>query len=101
MSQFTFLQGEWAAVSEAAAKAEAAVYADPRTVCFYARRALELAVSCFSRRRGGRSTRPASGRERQRGDRNRAALAVARKLVSFLPARDRRQTPFAVEPIVQ
>lgn len=45
MSQFTFLQGEWAAVFEAASKAEAAVYADPRTACFYARRALELAVS--------------------------------------------------------
>jgi len=31
MSQFAFLQREWAAVFEAAAKAEAAVYADPRT----------------------------------------------------------------------
>ena len=45
MSQFTFLQREWAAVFEAASKAEAAVHADPRTACFYARRALELAVS--------------------------------------------------------
>lgn len=45
MSQFTFLQREWAAVFEAASRAEAAVYADPRTACFYARRALELAVS--------------------------------------------------------
>ena len=45
MSQFTFLQGEWAAVFEAASKAEASVHADPRTACFYARRALELAVS--------------------------------------------------------
>ncbi|MFO0700222.1 MAG: DUF4145 domain-containing protein [Nitrospira sp.] len=44
MSQFTFLQHEWAAVFEAASKAEAAVRADPRTACFYARRALELAV---------------------------------------------------------
>jgi len=44
VSQFTFLQREWAAVFEAAAKAEAAVNADPRTACFYARRALELAV---------------------------------------------------------
>jgi type I restriction enzyme, R subunit len=43
-SQFTFLQREWAAVFEAASRAEAAVYADPRTACFYARRALELAV---------------------------------------------------------
>jgi type I restriction enzyme R subunit len=44
MSQFTFLQCEWPAVFEAAAKAEEAVRADPRTACFYARRALELAV---------------------------------------------------------
>lgn len=45
MSQFTFLQREWTAVFEAAVKAEAAVHSDPRTACFYARRALELAVS--------------------------------------------------------
>jgi type I restriction enzyme R subunit len=44
VSQFIFLQREWAAVFEAASKAEAAVHADPRTACFYARRALELAV---------------------------------------------------------
>jgi len=44
MSQFTFLQREWAAVFEAASKAENAVHADPRTACFYARRSLELAV---------------------------------------------------------
>ncbi len=45
MSQFTFLQREWTAVFEATSKAEAAVHTDPRTSCFYARRALELAVS--------------------------------------------------------
>jgi type I restriction enzyme R subunit len=45
MSQFAFLLREWAAVFEAASKAETAVHADPRTACFYARRALELAVS--------------------------------------------------------
>src|SRR5258706_796906 len=45
MSQFAFLQREWSAVSDAAGKAEAAVHADPRTACFYARRALELAVA--------------------------------------------------------
>src|SRR5712664_3637897 len=44
MSQFAFLQREWAAMFEAASKAAAAVHADPRTACFYARRALELAV---------------------------------------------------------
>ena len=37
-------------------------------------------------------------RERQRGDYNRATLAVARKLVAYLMAVDRRQTPFAPEP---
>jgi type I restriction enzyme R subunit len=45
MSQFIFLQHEWPAVFEAASQAEAAVHADPRTACFYARRALELAVN--------------------------------------------------------
>ena len=45
MSNFAFLQAEWPAVHEAAVKAEAAVYADPRTACFYARRTLELAVA--------------------------------------------------------
>src|SRR5882724_5560375 len=44
-SNFAFLQAEWPEVYGAAAKAEAAVYPDPRTACFYARRALELAVS--------------------------------------------------------
>lgn len=45
MSQFTFLQREWAAVFEAASKAEAMVSVDPRTACFYAHRTLELAIS--------------------------------------------------------
>lgn len=45
MSQFTFLQREWAALFEAASKAEGAVRTDPRTACFYARRALELTVN--------------------------------------------------------
>ncbi|WP_447603540.1 DEAD/DEAH box helicase family protein [Nitrospira sp. Nam80] len=44
MSQFNFLQREWAAIFEAATNAEAAVHADPRTACFYARRALELSL---------------------------------------------------------
>jgi hypothetical protein len=35
MSQFTFPQREWAAVFEAGSRAEAAVYSDPRTACFY------------------------------------------------------------------
>ncbi len=45
MSQFAFLEHEWTTVFEAASKAEAAIHADPRTACFYARRALELAVN--------------------------------------------------------
>lgn len=44
MSQFAFLRQEWDAVYDAARRAEAAVHGDPRTACFYARRALELAV---------------------------------------------------------
>lgn len=44
-SHFTFLRAEWPAVYEAAVKAEQAVFADARTACFYARRALELAVA--------------------------------------------------------
>ncbi len=44
MSQFLFLDGEWPEVSAAAARAEALAHTDPRTACFYARRALELAV---------------------------------------------------------
>jgi type I restriction enzyme R subunit len=45
MSQFNFLEREWSSVFDAAVKAEMAVQADPRTACFYARRALELAVA--------------------------------------------------------
>jgi len=45
MSHFGFLQAEWPALFEATAKAELLVHADPRTACFYARRALELAVA--------------------------------------------------------
>jgi type I restriction enzyme R subunit len=45
VSQFSFIQREWAAFFDAASRAEAAVHADPRASCFYARRALELAVS--------------------------------------------------------
>src|SRR6185437_10662133 len=41
---FAFLHREWPTVFEAASKAEEVVQADPRTACFYARRALELAV---------------------------------------------------------
>src|SRR5947209_2991924 len=44
MPHFGFLQPEWPTIFIAAAKAEAHVYPDPRTSCFYARRALELAV---------------------------------------------------------
>jgi type I restriction enzyme R subunit len=42
---FAFLQTEWPAVHDAATRAAAAVHPDPRAACFYARRALELAVA--------------------------------------------------------
>src|SRR5437773_4373204 len=45
MSHFSFLQRDWPTVFEAAGKAESAVRTDPRTACFYARRALELSVA--------------------------------------------------------
>jgi type I restriction enzyme R subunit len=45
VSNFAFLQPEWVTLHESARKAERLVYADPRASCFYARRALELAVS--------------------------------------------------------
>jgi type I restriction enzyme, R subunit len=44
MSNFAFLQSEWADINEPATKAEALASPDPRSSCFYARRALELAV---------------------------------------------------------
>jgi type I restriction enzyme, R subunit len=45
MSQFAFLKLEWPDVYEAATRAESAVHPDPRTACFYSRRALELLVA--------------------------------------------------------
>lgn len=45
MSNFAFLQAEWGLVFESAQKAEHHAHADARSACFYARRALELAVS--------------------------------------------------------
>ena len=45
MSNFAFLQAEWPLLYEPALRAEAAVHADARAACFYARRALELAVA--------------------------------------------------------
>lgn len=45
MSQFDFLSSEWKELHESATKAESLAIPDPRTACFYARRALELAVN--------------------------------------------------------
>ncbi len=45
MSNFDFLESEWATIHEAAEKAESLAIPDPRTACFYSRRALELAVA--------------------------------------------------------
>jgi len=44
LTNFTFLQSEWPALSADAQKAEMLVVPDPRTACFYARRTLELVV---------------------------------------------------------
>jgi hypothetical protein len=44
VTHFAFLKPEWPDVCEAASKAEATANPDPRTGCFYARRALELLV---------------------------------------------------------
>ncbi len=44
MSNFEFLRAEFVAVAEAAGKAEELAHWDPRAACFYARRALEVAV---------------------------------------------------------
>ncbi|MGE3799810.1 MAG: DEAD/DEAH box helicase family protein [Candidatus Kapaibacterium sp.] len=44
-SNFSFIHSEWPLVFEAANKVELLVYPDPRAACFYARRALELAVA--------------------------------------------------------
>ena len=44
-SNFQFLCAEWPEVFEAATKTESLIYPDARGACFYARRALELAVN--------------------------------------------------------
>ncbi|MBI3892854.1 MAG: DUF4145 domain-containing protein [Candidatus Wallbacteria bacterium] len=44
MSNFAFLTPEWPIIHEAASRAESLAYPDPRSACFYARHALELAV---------------------------------------------------------
>ncbi|MDP5184892.1 DEAD/DEAH box helicase family protein [Blastococcus sp. BMG 814] len=41
---FAFLRAEWPQLAEEAARAEHNTFGDPRAACFYARRALELAV---------------------------------------------------------
>ncbi len=45
MSNFSFLAHEWPEILEAADRAEASIQTDPRTSCFYARRATELIVN--------------------------------------------------------
>ncbi|WP_137890932.1 DEAD/DEAH box helicase family protein [Ramlibacter sp. 2FC] len=53
-SNFSFLHAEWPALHVEVLKAEQAALADPRTACFYARRALELAVAWLYQAEGGR-----------------------------------------------
>lgn len=43
-SNFTFLKGEWPGLHDEATKAETLAHPDPRSSCFYARRALEISV---------------------------------------------------------
>ncbi len=45
MNPFVFLQAEWPDVFDAASRAASSAHPDPRVACFYARRALELAVT--------------------------------------------------------
>ena len=45
MNPFAFLQAEWPDVFDAATRAASSAHPDPRVACFYARRALELAVT--------------------------------------------------------
>src|SRR5207247_367046 len=44
MSNFGFLEDEWPEIYEVAVKAESALTIDPRSTCFFARRAVELIV---------------------------------------------------------
>jgi type I restriction enzyme, R subunit len=44
VSNFDYLLPEWHALFEAASRAEGTCHGDPRTSCFYARRALELTI---------------------------------------------------------
>jgi len=45
VSNFSFLAHEWPDILDAADRAEASIQTDPRTSCFYARRATELIVN--------------------------------------------------------
>ncbi|MCT6775392.1 DEAD/DEAH box helicase family protein [Streptomyces sp. CS7] len=49
MSNFSFLQAEWPGLYDEALRAERIAVADPRASCFYARRALEVAVTWLYR----------------------------------------------------
>jgi hypothetical protein len=45
MSNFDFLKRNWTEISSSAQKAERYIYSDPRSSCFYARRALEQTIN--------------------------------------------------------
>ncbi|GAB2827549.1 DEAD/DEAH box helicase family protein [Streptomyces chlorus] len=49
MSNFVFLQAEWPELHDETTRAERIAFADPRASCFYARRALEVAVTWLYR----------------------------------------------------
>jgi len=50
MAQFTFLKPEFPAIYESAHKAFRTAYRDPRTACFYARRALACIIHEMGKR---------------------------------------------------
>lgn len=52
MSHFEFLKTEWPELHDSAVRTEELAYPDPRACCFYARRALELAVAWMFRNDG-------------------------------------------------
>ena len=49
MSQFSFLEAEFAEVHALAVQAESTARSDPRAACVFARLALETAVNCLYR----------------------------------------------------
>jgi type I restriction enzyme R subunit len=75
-SQFGFLQAEWPSAFDAATRVEAAVKADPRAACVYARQALETIVRWIF---------DTDGDFKRPYDRSLAALLAAPTFKQFVP----------------